>query len=236
MKRWLKRIGLGLAAFLTLAALLAVVFVLSFRFFSVPAYDGTVRVAALDAKVEIVRDGHGVPHIQASSLRDAAYGLGYAHAQDRLWQMEMARRFVQGRLSELFGASAFGTDATMRTLGLYTAAEEALDNLAPESRAVLLAYAEGVNAYIANHTGQWPVEFVLAGDAPPEPWRPADSIAVLKGMAFQLSGNAFGEAARAQMVAILGRKSTTDFFAPFSAAPLPAYLDGLYGATRTGQI
>ena len=178
MLRWLKRIGIGLAALLTLATLLAAAFLFSFRF-SVPGYDGTIRVAALDAKIEIVRDAHAVPHIQAESFRDAAYGLGYAHAQDRLWQMEMARRFVQGRLAELFGASAFGSDALMRTLGLYTAAEDALDHLSPEAREALLAYAEGVNAYISNSKDRWPIEFVLTGNTPPEPWRPADSIAVL---------------------------------------------------------
>jgi penicillin amidase len=235
MLRWLKRIGIGLAALLTLATLLAAAFLFSFRF-SVPGYDGSVRVAALDAKIEIVRDAHAVPHIQAESFRDAAYGLGYAHAQDRLWQMEMARRFVQGRLAELFGASAFGSDALMRTLGLYTAAEDALDHLSPEAREALLAYAEGVNAYISNSKDRWPIEFVLTGNTPPEPWRPADSIAVLKGLAFQLSENAFAEAARMQMIATLGRQSTEDFFPPFSAAPLPAYLDTLYGGTRTGAI
>ena len=76
---------------------------------------------------------------------------------------------------------------------------------------------------------------MLAGDTPPEPWTPADSIAVLKGMAMQLSGNAFTEAARVQLIAVLGRRGVQDFFAPFSDAPLPAYLDMLYGTTQTGE-
>lgn len=235
MTRWLKRIGIGAAVLMAVSALLLFDFVQSFRR-SLPAYDGMVRVAALDAPVAILRDRYAIPHVQAGSFRDAAYGLGYAHAQDRLWQMEMARRFVSGRLAEMFGANAVPTDSMMRTMGLYRAAEEAVANLTPDSRAILLAYAEGVNAYIQGHKGRWPIEFVLAGASPPQLWRPADSIAVLKGMAFQLSSNLFNEAARARLTAVLGRQSVQDFFAPFEAAPLPAYLDGLYNATRTGLI
>ena len=100
---------------------------------------------------------------------------------------------------------------------------------------MLQAYANGVNAYLDGHKGPWPIEFVLAGDTPPEHWRPADSIAVMKGMAFQLSGNAFTEAARARLIPILGRQGVQDFFPPFSEAPLPAWLDTIYSTTRTGQ-
>jgi penicillin amidase len=99
---------------------------------------------------------------------------------------------------------------------------------------VLQAYADGVNAYLTTHGGPLPIEFTLAGDTP-EPWVPADSIAVLKGMAMQLSGNAFSEAARASLVPVLGRRGVEDFFAPFGNAPLPAYLDTIYGTTQTGQ-
>jgi len=233
MKRWLIRIGVGLTALTIIAGLLLVDFVRSFQR-SVPSYDGARNVAGLSAPVEILRDRYAVPHILAASLPDAAFGLGYVHAQDRLWQMEMARRFIQGRLAELFGAPALDTDIMMRAMGLYSAAEEAVKRLSPDSQRVLQAYAAGVNAYLNAHRGRWPIEFVLAGDTP-EPWRPADSIAVLKGMAMQLSGNAFAEAARAQLIAVLGRRSVQDFFLPFSEAPLPDYLDTVYGATQTGQ-
>jgi penicillin amidase len=234
VKRWLRRIGVGVAALVIVAALLLLDFVRSFQR-SVPSYDGTQTVERLSAPVQILRDRYAVPHIVAASFPDAAFGLGYAHAQDRLWQMEMARRFIQGRLAELFGASAAGTDNMMRAMGLYGAAEEALKHLSPEGRRVLQAYADGVNAYLKAHQGPWPIEFVLAGDTPPESWTPADSIAVLKGMAMELSGNAFTEAARAQLIAVLGRRGVEDFFLPFSEAPLPSYLDMLYGTTQTGQ-
>ena len=96
-----------------------------------------------------------------------------------------------------------------------------MKHLSPDTQRVLQAYAAGVNAYLKDHKGPWPIQFVLAGDTPPELWTPADSVAVLKGMAMQLSGNAFTEAARAELIAVLGRRSVEDFFAPFSAAPLP---------------
>ncbi len=229
MKRWVFRIGVGFVALLVVAGLLGLDFVRSFQR-SVPSYDGTRNVAGLAAPVQILRDRYAIPHIMAASLPDAAFALGYAHAQDRLWQMEMARRFIEGRLAELFGPSAVSTDSMTRAMGLYGAAQEAVKHLSPDTRRVLEAYAAGVNAYLKEHKGPWPIQFALAGDTP-ELWTPADSVAVLKGMAMQLSGNAFTEAARAELIAVLGRRSVEDFFAPFSAAPLPNYLDSLYGFT-----
>jgi penicillin amidase len=232
MKRWLKRIALGFVALIILAALGLGGYVWSFAR-SVPSYSGGAQVTGLKAPVNILRDRYAIPHIRAQSFEDAAFGLGYAHAQDRLWQMEMARRFVQGRLSEMFGASALAADASMRAMGLYEAAQDAVPHLSEDARRVLEAYAAGVNAYL--HEGRpLPIEFALAG-VKPEPWMPADSVAVLKGMAFQLSGNMYGEVARAQLVPVLGRKGVQDFFPPFSAAPLPSYLDDVYLGTRTGQ-
>ncbi len=234
MWRWIRRIGIVLAAIVVIAALLTVDFLRSFAR-SVPSYDGVAAVAGLTAPVQILRDKYAIPHVIAGSYAQAAFGLGYAHAEDRLWQMEIARRFIQGRVAELFGAQAVPTDTLMRSMGLYDAAQEALKHLSPQSQRLLQAYADGVNAYIAGHRGRWPIEFVLAGDTPPEHWAPADSVAVLKGMAMQLSGNAFEEAARAELIPVLGRKGVEDFFAPFSEAPLPAWLDTIYGTTRTGQ-
>lgn len=234
MRVWLRRIVIGLAVVVVVIALLAVDFVRSFAR-SVPAYDGSVTVAGVSAPVQILRDRYAIPHIVAGSFEDAAFGLGYAHAQERLWQMETARRFIQGRLAELFGAQAVPADTLMRTIGLYDAAQEAVKHLQPQSQRVLQAYANGVNAWLDGHKGPLPIEFVLASDTPPEHWTPVDCIAVMKGMAMQLSGNAFTEAARARLIPVLGRQGVQDFFPPFSDAPLPAWLDTIYATTRTGQ-
>src|SRR5258706_1426276 len=234
MKLLLFRIVVWFVALLIIAGLLGLDFVLLFQR-SVPSYDGTRNVAGLAAPAQILRDRYAVPHIIATSFPDAAFALGYAHAQDRLWQMETARRFIQGRLAELFGASAVNTDTMTRAMGLYGAAQEAVKHLSPDTQCVLQAYAAGVNAYLRDHKGLWPIQFVLAGDTPPELWTPADSVAVLKGMAMQLSRNAFTETARPELIRVLGRRSVEDFFSPLSAAPLPSYLDSLYSTTQTGQ-
>src|SRR5205823_11474771 len=122
-----------------LVALLTVDFFRSFSR-SVPAYDGLITVAGVSAPVQILRDRYAIPHIMARSFEDAAFGLGYAHAQERLWQMETARRFIQGRLAELFGAQAVPTDALLRSMGLLGAAEEALKHLLPQTQRVLQVY------------------------------------------------------------------------------------------------
>jgi len=232
-KRWLVRLSIGFAALVALVLLLGLNFVSSFQR-SLPVYDGTVHAAGLTQPVQILRDRHAVPHVLASSFEDAAFGLGYVHAQDRLWQMELSRRFIEGRLAEMLGELALNADVLMRTMGLYVAAGQALEHLSPDTRRTLDAYAAGVNAYLAAHRGPWPIEFVLAG-VTPEPWTPTDSIAVLKGMAFELSGNAFGEAARAKLLPVLGLRGLQDFFPPFDAAPLPAYLNDAFATTRTGM-
>lgn len=147
-----------------------------------PRLNGRVAVAGLEGPVEVLRDVHGVPHIQAGSEPDAYFALGYVHAQDRLWQMEVDRRLGAGRLAEMFGPQALNFDGFMRMLGLYRHAEATVANLDPESRAVLAAYAAGVNAYIeGRRAGPLPLFINLAPEFliflhSPEPWRPADSI------------------------------------------------------------
>ena len=234
MRRWLLRISFVLCGAVAVASLLAFDYVRSFRY-SVPAYDGVTSVTGLTAPVRIYRDRYAIPHIVAESLADAVFGQGYAHAQDRLWQMEMSRRYLQGRLSEMLGEVALGADIEMRTYGLYRAAEATLAHLAPQTQTLLQSYAAGVNAFMAEYSTRLPIEFALAG-VTPEPWRPADSIAVLKGMAMTLAGNARAEVAQVRMLMLLGRDSTEQFLAPYGAVSLPAYLDEIYATTRLGGL
>src|SRR3972149_12194603 len=110
---------------------------------SLPQLDGSLTLSGLKAPVEIVRDRHGVPHIYAGSAADAYFALGFVHAQDRLWQMEMNRRTGSGRLSEALGAATLDADKFLRTLGIRSVAEATLKSLSPEARAQLDAYAAG---------------------------------------------------------------------------------------------
>mgnify|MGYP002382317751 CR=1 FL=1 len=153
---------------------------------------GRMDVAGLAAPATITRDREGVPHITGSSLEDVHFALGVAHAQDRLWQMELQRRAIAGRLSEIFGARTLSSDVFMRTLDLYGHASRSLAVLKPEQRAQIEAYAAGVNAYINRRTGllepRYPIEFMLLGHTP-EPWTAADCAAIVKLMALNLSTN-----------------------------------------------
>jgi penicillin amidase len=153
---------------------------------------GALAVAGLSGTVEVVRDREAVPHIFAGSAEDLYVALGFVHAQDRLWQMELQRRTGQGRLSEVFGERTFGTDVFIRTLDLYGHSERSVAALPEAARKALEAYARGVNAFIERRTGwvepRLPPEFLLLRYRP-EPWRPADSIVTIKLMALQLSTN-----------------------------------------------
>ena len=154
------------------------------------------------AEITIARDRDGVPLITASDDDDLAFGLGFAHAQDRLFQMELLRRYGAGRLAEIFGPEALAIDRQMRVLGLYHAAEAEIAYLSPEVRRGLEAYAAGVNAYLATRQGALPPEFLLLRFAPGK-WRPADSLVWGKVMALQLEGDYRNELVRARLAATI---------------------------------
>lgn len=192
---------------------------------SLPRIQGAVTVSGPSATIEIVRDRHGIPHIHAVSETDAMFGLGYVHAQDRLWQMEMNRRTGAGRLSEVLGLPALSADKFLRTLGLYRVVERALPTYAPEVRDGLGAYAAGVNAYLETHEGPLPPEFVILGHTP-EPWRPEDSLVWIKMMAWELGQNFREELARAQLATRLSPQQISEFLPPYPG-DAPALIDDL---------
>jgi penicillin G amidase len=111
----------------------------------------TVKVAGLERPAKVLRDTFGVPHVFAKSEHDAYFMVGYLHAQDRLFQMDSSRRQASGTLAELLGPSALEDDAGLRTFGLRRAAVRSLAAVSPQSRAVLDAYADGVNAWLATN-------------------------------------------------------------------------------------
>jgi penicillin amidase len=155
---------------------------------TLPKLDGAISVPGASAGIEIQRDEMGIVTIRARSDADAAFALGYAHAQDRLFQMDLTRRLGAGRLSEVIGAPTVETDRFMRRLGLYRAAVANLAHLPRDAQRFLQAYADGVNAYLARRDSLPAPEFLLLGYRP-EPWTPADSLVWGRLMAWQLSGN-----------------------------------------------
>ncbi|MEQ9520850.1 MAG: penicillin acylase family protein [Parvibaculum sp.] len=181
---------------------------------SVDLHDGVLSVAGLKAPVEIIRDENAVPHIFGQSEADVSFALGVVHAQDRLWQMELFRRVGQGRLADLLGKPALPADRYLRTLGLYRLAEETFPSLQDDTRAMLTAYADGVNAYLASRKQPLPPEFLFLAHEP-EPWVPADSIVMIKLLALGLSGNATRELSRARLLEVLSEIKIAEFEPPY---------------------
>lgn len=168
---------------------------------SLPTYDKSIELDGLTDTIEIVRDTANVPHIFGANDQDVFFGLGYAHAQDRLWQMFVMRRTVQGRLSEVFGADTLDIDRLLRRLDLHGLAQKSLASQTPEALSALEAYARGVNARIEevnrDALGRGAPEMFLFS-APFAAWHPADSLAFLKLMSLQLSGHITEEVLRAR--------------------------------------
>ena len=195
--RWLIRIAAALIAL----SVVAVVTVYWLASRSLPDYTDNVTVRGLTAPIEIVRDNANVPHIFGAADRDVFFGLGFAHAQDRMWQMITLRRTAQGRLSEVFGTPTLNIDKIMRRFDLYTLSVQSAEGLDPKTRLALEAYAAGVNARLdqinSEALGRGAPEMLLF-NAPMAPWRPADSIAITKLMGVQLSGHLQAEVTRAR--------------------------------------
>jgi penicillin amidase len=200
---------------------------------SLPVTDGTVRVTGISAPVEIIRDADGIPHIFGATRLDALYGLGYAHAQDRLWQMEFQRRIGNGRLSEIFGAATIPQDRFLRTVGFGRVARSAWNALAPDARQKIDAYVRGVNAFLdAHHGSALPPEFTLLGFEP-EPWTGADVIVWSKMMAWDLSANYAFELLRRDLSARVGDARGAELLPPYPADGL-TILDGAAAIEESG--
>jgi penicillin G amidase len=150
-----------------------------------PVLDGNLHLAGLSAPVLVRRDALGVPHIQAATMDDLLEAQGYVVAQDRLWQMDMARRFAAGELAELLGSSVVQHDKVQRILQIRPAAEHLAATMPQNQRRMFEAFARGVNAYIASHPNNLPAEFRLLGYKP-RPWQPVDSWLVTMNMASRL--------------------------------------------------
>ncbi|MDH5528637.1 MAG: penicillin acylase family protein, partial [Paracoccaceae bacterium] len=196
--RWLLRIFLGLAALVV--AVLCLGYYFASR--SLPEYDAEFVLKGLKDQVEIVRDTADVPHIFGRNDADVFFGLGFAHAQDRLWQMTVMRRTAQGRLSEVFGQVSVKTDELMRRLDLYGAASQSLTVQDEETLSALKSYSDGVNAWIgvvnSQSKGRGAPEFFLFSNQISY-WQPVDSLALFKLMALKSSSHLNSEILRARL-------------------------------------
>ncbi|MEQ3709338.1 MAG: penicillin acylase family protein [Tateyamaria sp.] len=232
--QWLVR----LAAVLIVLSVMAIALVYYLASRSLPNYDAVVRVPGISDTIEIVRDNANVPHIFAATNADVFHGLGFAHAQDRLWQMMMLRRTAQGRLSELFGSATVDVDSFIRRLDIYRLAVQSVEVQDAETLTALKAYAAGVNARLdqinAQALGRGAPEMFLFNTAL-APWRPADSLAVAKLMGLQLSGHMSEEVLRARVSLALDDPARLADILPDVPGPgvasLPEYASLVPGAT-----
>ena len=235
---WLMRLTAAAVALVVLGVVM--VYYLASR--SLPDYDKVLELPYLTAPVEIVRDNANVPHIFGETDPDVFYALGYAHAQDRLWQMTMLRRTAQGRLSEVFGTATVKIDKLVRRLDIYARAVASVDAQDERTMLLLRAYATGVNARLdeinASALGRGAPEMFIF-NAPVSAWRPADSLAIIKLMGLRLSRHLDTEVLRARMsLALSDADRLADILpdAPGSGvAALPEYAELVPGVSRFAE-
>ena len=179
---------------------------------ALPDVRTTQYLKGLDSVVEIHRDTHGIPHVKARSVHDAFFGQAFATAQDRLWHMDYDRRKAYGRLAEYGGKDAVAQDLLMRRFQLLASAESDYEAVNAETRAMLEAYAAGVNGFIQS-TDSLPIEYSLL-QSRPEPWQPWDCIAVFK-VRHILMGLFESKLWRARLVSELGPEKTAEVLPGF---------------------
>ena len=204
MRRILRLFRVLLAG-LVLVLLLAASVVAGAVWLSLPGSDLTAQIPGLQAAVDITLDTDGIPRVRAGSERDAAAALGFLHARERLFQMDLMRRAARGELSQIAGPATLRLDRLNRMLDLRDRAADDLAHLDADTRAILDSYAAGVNAWIAQRGRFAALEFVVLG--PPRPWTPADSLLWAKTMGMYLSANWRTELARFDLQTTLPRET-----------------------------
>lgn len=180
---------------------------------ALPQVDGTIAVQGqgLSAPVTVNRDAQGMPHISAANIEDLMFAQGYVTAQDRLWQMDVSRRFGLGELSEIFGPGLLQSDRRHRYLQLRAAAERGLTALPDRDRHLLDAYTRGVNALIESQRDRLPIEFRVLRYTP-RPWTPVDSVIIGINISESLSTSFPGEHTRERLQAKLGPQLSADLY------------------------
>ena len=189
---------------------------------SFPQVDGTIQLTGLDGPVDIYRDQMGIANIYASTPHDLFFAQGYVHAQERFWQMDFYRHVGQGRTSEMFGKSSLENDMFLTTLGWRRVAAQEYEAFTPDSKAILEAYADGVNAYLQDHDGEavsleYAILKLLSPDYHIEPWGPLDTLSWTKALAWDLRANMGEEIERAVLLKTLTSEQVAELFPPYPA-------------------
>ncbi|SDR69879.1 penicillin acylase family protein [Actinopolymorpha singaporensis] len=239
MQRRLVRLAVALATLLALVLVAGSAAVIVAVRRSLPGYDGEARLPGLSAAVEVRRDAQGVPQIYADTPEDLFQAQGYVQAQDRFYEMDFRRHLTAGRLAEWFGPRLVSTDRFVRTMGWRRVAAQEYPQLPTSVRGYLLAFTDGVNAYLDTHSGsRLSVEYTLGLLGPeqrPEPWSPVDSLAWLKAMAWDLRGNLDDEIARALDSARVAPKRVDQLYPAYPFDRHPPIVTRLPTADSAGE-
>jgi penicillin amidase len=208
MPRWTK-ILIG-----TVSSILILLIVAGFIFYrmlrsSLPEYSGEIKSDKISNEIEIYRDSLAIPYISAANQEDAAFALGFVHAQERMFTMDLARRAAEGRLSEIFGKKTIPFDQMFRTVGIKNTCENILSKMNPASLKILKAYSAGVNLYIKNKRGEYPVEFDILGYQP-ESWKPINSEEIIRMMGWELNISWWVDISFTELVQKLGAKKVEE--------------------------
>ncbi|MFD6700541.1 MULTISPECIES: penicillin acylase family protein [unclassified Microbacterium] len=217
----------GVLAGIVILATAAALFLVWTAQRSFPQTAGELALKGLQAQVTVQRDDRGIPTVTADNTHDLFYAQGFVHAQDRFWEMDFRRHVTSGRVAELFGSSQVATDEFLRTLDWHGIAEKEVAAMDATTRGYYQAYADGVNAYLADHKGaEASFEYAVVGMTNPdygiEPWTPADSVAWLKAMAWDLRGNVEDETTRALLAPTVDATTLNEIYPayPFDEHPV----------------
>ncbi|HSB65815.1 MAG TPA: penicillin acylase family protein, partial [Anaerolineales bacterium] len=207
---------------------------------SFPKTDGEMKLTGLNSTVDIYRDSYGIPQIYAKTPHDLFFAQGYVHAQDRFWQMDFWRHIGSGKLSEMFGKKQLEKDVFLRTLGWERVAQQELKAMPAEDVALLQAYADGVNAYLANHKGaalslEYAVLKLLTPSYSPEPWQPVNTLTWGKVMAWDLSSQGEAEIEHAVLLKTLTPQQISELFPPYPADH-PDVVPNFSAASSSGGV
>lgn len=213
MQGWKKFI---IGIFASVIIIVIVVFILAYITLrnSLPSYNGEFKVTGLKNEVTVYRDSFAVPMILAEDEEDAAFALGYVHAQERLFQMDIARRAGEGRLSEVFGSKTLAVDKLFKTVGIFEKVQKDYDKLNPLTIRILKSYSNGINAFINRAKGKYQIEFDILGYYP-YPWKPEHSLLIGKMMGWELNISFWSDIAFSNIVQKLGEEKARELLPSF---------------------
>lgn len=213
MQNW-KKIFIGISV--SLAAIAVFIFLIAYIMLqrTLPEYEGEYTVSGLKSEITIYRDSFAVPIIITKDSEDAAFALGYLHAQERLFQMDVARRAGEGRLSEVFGEKTIPIDRMFRTIGIVKHVEQTYNQLNPLTKKILEAYSKGVNASIQKSKGKYQIEFDALG-YDPYLWKPEHSLVIAKLMGWELNISWWSDVAFSNIIQKIGEEKAKELLPDF---------------------